>query len=255
MDRNRMFLGEMLADVGIISAEQLKKAHDLWKSTGDKIGDILLREGFVTQDDINSVLQLQLGIPFIELDKYDVDPESCLVIQESLAKRHVLIPIKLKDGILTVAMSDPLNFFAMEDVRIASGYEVQPVIAGADDILKAMKRYYGAQDTMIAVREFIGEKKAGEKETQEKGALAAGDLENAPTVRLVRNILEQAVRSRASDIHIEPFENTVRIRFRIDGHLKDAMQIDKGVASAVSARIDPGRHGHRRKEAAPGRQG
>ncbi|MCX7747386.1 MAG: ATPase, T2SS/T4P/T4SS family [Clostridia bacterium] len=236
--QTRKRLGDLLLEVGILKKEQLDKALEIQRQTGEKIGEILLNEGFVTQQDIIQVLEFQLGIPHVVLEKYDIDPTACLLIPENLARRYGLIPIQKKDGMLTVAMSDPLNVFAIDDIKIYSGMEVQPVIASLKDINKAIDKYYSTQKAMKAAEELkkeqgsslkIGNENINEQEDDE--------LSNAPAVKLVNSIIEQAVRSRASDIHIEPFDKYIKIRLRTDGELFEIMRTESDIMAAVAARI------------------
>lgn len=231
-------LGELLVEVGLLSNDQLEEAQRIQKQSGGKIGEILVREGMVKQDDIIQVLEFQLGIPHVKLEKFNVDTASCLLIPESLAKRHSVIPIAQKNGILTVAMSDPLNVIAIDDVKLYSGLDVQPVIATLNDIKLAVDKYYTTQKARDAVEEFRKEQtpvvKVSAKDLNDQ---FDDNISNSPIVKLTNSIIEQAVRERVSDIHIEPAEEFIRVRFRKDGHLYEAMRPEIGVLSALSTRI------------------
>ncbi|MCX7710910.1 MAG: ATPase, T2SS/T4P/T4SS family [Clostridia bacterium] len=236
--QTRKKLGDLLVEVGMLTKEQLDKALDIQKQTGEKIGEILLSEGFVTQNDIIQVLEFQLGIPHVNLEKYEIDQPTCLLIPENLARRYGLIPIRQENGILTVAMSDPLNVFAIDDVKIYSGLEVQPVISTLKDINKAIDRYYSAQKAMQAVEEFKKEQGSSFKiHSEHVDDQSEEEINNSPAVKLVNTIIEQAVRSRASDIHIEPFERFIKIRYRTDGQLREAMRPEIEILPAIAARI------------------
>lgn len=236
-NRNRKVLSDLLIDVGMITSEQLRSALETQKLTGEKIEEILVREGNLSEKDIIGVLQLQTGIPYVDIDHYDVDPEACLAISEALAKKHTVIPIKKENNILTLVMTDPLNIFAIDDVHIYSGLGVQPVIGETGSINRAIKRYYGTQSAKKAVEEFLTTQGSSLKIASRNDEEDQEALRNAPTVRLVNTIIEQAVRSKASDIHIEPFENDIKIRYRVDGHLKDVMHTDIEIANALITRI------------------
>lgn len=234
----RKRLGDLLLEVGMITQEQLDKSLLLQKKSGEKIGAILLSEGFVSQDDIVQVLEFQLGIPHVNLEKYEIDPTTCLLISENMARRYGLIPIRQENGILTVAMSDPLNVFAIDDVKIFTGMEVQPVIATLQDINKAIDRFYGTQKAMKAVEEFKKEKGSTLKiNSEDVDDQSTDEINNAPAVKLVNTIIEQAVRNRASDIHVEPFEKTLRIRYRVDGQLFEVMRPEIDILPAMTTRI------------------
>lgn len=236
--QERKRLGDLLLEVGLITQEQLDGALKLQKTTGKKLGEILLSEGIVTQEDIIQVLEFQLGIPHVVLEKHKVNQSACLLIPENLARRYELIPISQQNGVLTVAMSDPLNVFAIDDVSIYSGMEVQPVIATSNDILKAIDKYYGNQHAFQAAEEFKKENESTFKINMDSLEQESNEeVNNAPAVKLVNSIIEQAIRNRASDIHIEPFLRHIRIRFRTDGEMMESMKTDLGVMNALSTRI------------------
>lgn len=238
LNKTRKRLGDLLLEVDMISPKQLESAIEVQKKTGEKLGSILTKLGYVTEDDIIQVLEFQLGIPHVKLEKYNIEKSAYLSIPESISRRYVLIPIKKEKGILTVAMSDPLNVFAIDDLNIYSGLEIQPVIASYDDVMKAIDKYYSAQKAMRAVEEFKKEQistlKINSDTTEEQNI---EEINNAPAVKVINSIIEQAVRSRASDIHIEPFETYIKIRFRTDGQLCEIMRPEIDIMPAISARI------------------
>lgn len=233
----RKRLGDLLLEVGLITQEQLDNALKVQKSTGKKLGEVLISEGVVTQESIIEVLEFQLGIPHVDLEKYDINQAACLIIPEGLARRYELIPIAQQNGMLTVAMSDPLNVFAIDDVTIYSGMDVQPVIASSSEIIKAIGKYYGKQHALKAVEEFKKENGSNLKIGSDNVDQLNEEVNNAPAVKLVNSIIEQAVRNRASDIHIEPFAKFVKIRFRTDGEMHEAMKTEIGIMNALATRI------------------
>ncbi|MCX7920410.1 MAG: ATPase, T2SS/T4P/T4SS family [Clostridia bacterium] len=234
----RKRLGDLLLEVGLITKEQLDKALELQKSTGQKLGEVLISNGFVTQQNIIQALEFQLGIPHVVLERYDIDPLTCLFISENIARRHGVIPIRQENGILTVAMYDPLNVYAIDDVKIYSGMDVQPVIASLSEINKAIDKYYSTQKAMKAVEEFKKEKGSTFRiNSEEVNEQSNDEINNAPTVKLINSIIEQAVRSRASDIHIEPFEKYIKIRYRIDGQMREVMRPEIDIMNSLSSRI------------------
>jgi type IV pilus assembly protein PilB len=194
-------LGDMLIDAQKISSEQLSAALEVQKSTGERLGEVLLSKGFLTQEEIIGVLEAQLGIPRIDLRKFKIDQKSVKLVPENLARKHELIAVQNDGVFLTVAMSDPLNYFALDDVKMAAGMDVKPVIATRDDILGSIERYYGGRAAERAIEDFKKEYRLLEKEAED---INDSDINSAPTVRLVNSIIEQAVRIGASDIHIEP---------------------------------------------------
>ncbi len=233
----RKRLGDLLLEVGMITQEQLDAAIDFQKKTGEKLGNAITKLGYASEDDIIQVLEFQLGIPHVKLEKYNIEKLACSTIPESIARRYGLIPIKKDKGILTVAMSDPLNVFAIDDVRIYSGLEVQPVIANNASVIKAIDKYYGADKAMRAVEEFKKEHSTLKINSEVVTDQSEDEVNNSPAVKAINSIIEQAVRSRASDIHIEPFETYINIRYRIDGQLSVIMRPDIEIMPAISARI------------------
>ncbi|HYE84221.1 MAG TPA: GspE/PulE family protein [Clostridia bacterium] len=235
MDMNRRKrLGDMLIDAQKISSEQLSDALNLQKSTGKRLGEVLVSEGFIAQKEIIKLLETQLGIPQIDLKKYMIDHKSVKLVPENIARKHELIAVHNDGVFLTVAMSDPLNYFALDDVKMASGMEVKTVIAASEDILAAIERYYGGRAAERAVEDFKREYRFLEKEAE---VISDSDINSAPTVRLVNSIIEQAVRIGSSDIHIEPFEKEVRVRFRVDGVLQEMMKMNKQTLPAIVTRV------------------
>ncbi len=234
----RKRLGDLLLEVGMITKEQLNTAIDLQKKTNEKLGNALIKLGYVSEDDIIQVLEFQLGIPHVKLERYNIDKAAYLTIPEAIARRYVLIPIKKDNGIITVAMSDPLNVFAIDDLKIYSGLEIQPVIASHDDIIKAVDRYYSAQKAIKAVEEFKKEQVSTLKINSEPlNEESIDEINNAPAVKLINSIFEQAIRNKSSDIHIEPFETYIKIRFRTDGQLAEIMRPEIDIMPAIAARI------------------
>jgi len=136
--KKKLRIGDLLMQYGIITEKQLHEALTEQKTEGSKIGDTLIRMGYVTQQNINEVLEYQLGIPYVDLDEYEISKDATRVINEALARRHVLIPIRISDTELYVAMEDPLNIFAIDDVKIFSGKEIVPMLANEESILKAI---------------------------------------------------------------------------------------------------------------------
>ncbi len=235
--KKKLRIGDLLMQYGIITEAQLDEALNEQRQSGEKIGEVLIRLGFVTQQNINEVLEYQLGIPFVELKEYDISKEAVLTISESLAKRHVLIPIRLTESNLYVAMEDPLNIFAIDDVKIYSGKEVVPMLANEEDIKFAIEMHYGKQQAMKAAEEYKQEQEIYVEAQIQEETLSGDMVQSAPIVKLVNTIMEQAVRHRASDIHIEPYERYIRVRYRIDGKLQQMFDYETTLLSAIVARI------------------
>jgi len=233
---NKKKLGDILVEFQIITPMQLTQALEKQKKTGEKLGEVFINEGLVTRESLIQILEFQLGIPHLDLKKMDIDPEAVKKISEGLAKRHDLIPVQINNGILLVAMSDPLNIFAIDDIRIFTGLEVQPAIATPNDICTAIDKYFGKQEAIKAAEEY--KKEFGiDSSIQKKESEEDESISNSPIVKLVNTLIENAVRLGASDIHIEPFPQYVRIRYRVDGQLEETMKQDIQLMPAISARI------------------
>lgn len=228
-------LGDLLVESGYISEEILQETLKLQKDTNQKLGEVLTNKGFITEEQIIEVLEFQLGIPHMNLDKYFIDPDVPRLIGEKLARRHTLIPIKKERDYLLVAMEDPLNIYAHDDVRIATGLEVKPVISTKKSLLDAIDQYYGKQRAEEAIEDY--KKQYLSEDGTDIDAELLDEINNAPVVRLVNSIIKQAVKAKASDIHIEPLSEKVRIRFRVDGELYDVMKPSKSTFSAIVTRI------------------
>ena len=180
-----------------------------------------------------------MGIDYVELKTVKIDDSVIDLIPEPLVRKHKAMPIAFDDhnaNILKVAMADPMDLSAIDDLSIASGYQVDPLIAFEEDINDAIGKYYGSASAMEAAEKFKLEQQANQVLDEEEAA-ANADIDNSPIVQLVNQIIEGGVRQRASDIHIEPMETYVRVRYRIDGALKQVMSYDQSLSSAISARI------------------
>ncbi len=228
-------LGSLLVDLGSITKENLDKALEIQKETKKRIGDVLLEEKYVTEEEIIEVLEFQLGIPKMEIDRNAIASGVPNLITEVLARRHMVIPVEADEKTVTLAMRDPLNIYAMDDVKLSTGREVVPVIATTKEIEDAIDYFFEKQDAEKAIEEFTSEYDVQELEGLDEATL--NDINNAPVVRLINSVMSQAVKQKASDIHIEPFEKKLVVRFRIDGDLHEAMQPAKAAHSAIVTRI------------------
>ena len=227
------YLGEMLIDVGIITNEQLQECLSEQKKTGDRLGKILKARGLVTEQQLMEVMQYQLDIPFINLETVKLPKLLSKALPVSLARKHKMAPVKVDGNRLYLAMADPADFIAIEDARVVSGLDVYPMIAPEVAIETAINTIYGNEYAETAIKELAAE--------ADEAAAAidpmATNIANAPIVRLVNSIFEQAAKANASDIHVEPGQNDVRVRMRIDGQLINALTIPKKAQSAVTTRL------------------
>lgn len=228
-------LGEILLETKEISEEQLEEALQLSKEKGTVLGNTLVELGYIEEKTLYKGLGYLFHIPYVELIDTDVDKSASLLISEKLARKHVMIPIKRDGNSLTVVMSDPLNFYAIDDAKNITGLEITPAISSPKDIFNAIDRYYGSENAVMAFEEL-------QKESTSLGfasltELSESQIASAPVVKLINSILRHAIKSNASDIHIEPTNTTLRIRFRIDGELQEVLSSSMAAHPAMSTRI------------------
>lgn len=231
-----MRIGDILVNAGLITEEKIQEIIEKQKGSGLKLGELLIKEKIFSEDQIMKVLEYQLGIPYFNLAEINVDPEMTKTIPEGIARKYSLIPIRFDGNELTVAMSDPLDVVAIDDLKLITGKKVRIGISSKGDIERCLNIFY----TSSEIAEMAAEEFASQLEDVEDESVVVEEDErivNAPVVRLVNSIISQAVKGRASDIHIEPFETKVRIRYRVDGELKENMTLPKNMHSAVTTRI------------------
>lgn len=233
IQNKKLRLGDMLVQAGIITEKQLQEALGRQRTTGKRLGEILLDGGYITQQDLTRVLEEQLGIESINLKQTAVDPKTARLIPENLARRHVVIPVQVAKGRLLLAMRDPLDQVAIQDVRLLVQMPVTPLLATRDDIMAGIERVFSQATAARAADEFI-QSQAGMLEELDDAGL---DINAAPVVRLVNSVLENAVRSGASDVHIEPDQDRMRVRVRVDGILQEALATSLKTHGAVTSRI------------------
>lgn len=233
----RRMLGEILQENGLINAEQLQEALQAQQDTDQKIGRILVEKGFITEQQLLEALEFILGIPQVQINKLQIEPEMVKILPTTLIRKHKILPIAVNHGRLTLAMADPLNYEAIDDVRIITNMDVVPVMACERDLDAAIQQY-----AMLRMDPNM-EQLIGELRQINIGVGAADnnhDIEiedDAPVIRMVNSILQQAVQGRASDIHMEPLEYDVRVRFRIDGELYEVLNLPKRSYPAIVSRI------------------
>lgn len=232
-------LGDILVDEGLITNEQLNKALKAQSTLKQKIGEILVDFGYIEEITIARVLQKQLKLDIIKLSSMVIEPRVTSLVNEQILRKHMLIPFefhKTSPNLLRVAMADPNDFIAIDDLSIITNLKIEPVIATPSDIAAAIDKYYGNAEVMAVAERYTLEKEIQNKEKEEQ-AQTNEDVNQSPIVLLVKSIIEQAVRQRASDIHIEPLERQVRIRYRVDGILYETMKYEINLLSAITARI------------------
>ena len=230
----RKYLGETLIDAGMITRQQLNECLAIQKKTGERLGRILKNKGYVTERQLMEIMEFQLGIPFVNLDAINLSHMLSKHIPATLARKHKMVPVRVEGKKLFLAMDDPVDFIALEDARVVSGLDVYPMLATEQAIETAITRIYGNEYAETAIKELAAENANEEKKEQEA---PVSDISNAPIVRLVNSLFEQAVKAKASDIHVEPTENDLRVRMRIDGQLLTVLNIPKKAQSAVLTRL------------------
>ena len=223
---------------GLLTQAQLDECLRIQQSSGKRVGEILLERRVLGERQIMDALQKQLGLRAVDFNRMAIDREVPRLIREHLARRHLLVPVERDGNRLTVAMVDPLNLFAIDDVAVATGLEVIPAIASRRAVLDALDRYYGKESAEQAA-EDIGKALSPDDIGAMQSTLLS-EVDNAPVVRMVNSMLQHAIRARASDIHLEPGENNLRVRFRIDGELQEIMALPRASHPAIVTRIKIG---------------
>ena len=228
-------LGDLLVDAKKIVPEQLKKVLTKQQGAGKRLGELLIEDGTLSEEDILEVLEQQLSIKRVYLDREDIEQKIVQAIPESISKKYNLVAFGIEDNKLKVAMSDPLNIFAIDDVKISSGFDVKIYIASTKDIKNTIDKYYSNQNAKKAAEDLSKAQETNEDKEENKAQL--DDIKSAPAVRLVDSIISDAIKLKASDIHIEPFENHIKIRYRIDGTLNEISKYNKDIFNAFITRI------------------
>jgi len=237
-------LGELLTKASLISQDQLKDALKHQKDTGGKLGETLIKLGFVTEEDITECLSQQFGVPSINLAHFEIDAGVIKLIPADVARKYNILPVNKTGATITIAMADPTNVFAMDDIKFMTGYNVEPVVASELGIKHAIDNYYGSTSSLELkkVMEDLQQTEAADLEVLEDEeemdveALASG-AEEAPVVKLCNLILTDAIKRGASDIHIEPYEKEYRVRFRIDGTLYEIMNPPLKLRDSITSRM------------------
>ena len=225
-------LGQLLVRSGVITERELTDALEVHKATGERLGRIIVELGYATQASILAVIASQIGISYFDFSVSRPDPNAVAAVPRELAERYVLMPMSLDDGVLTVAMADPQNVLALDDLRIITGYEIRGGISTKEDIVGAIDTYY-----QIAARSAPGDLIGAVGLEQPDLASLTGVTSDTPIVKLVNYIITRAVTERASDIHLEPQEGDIRVRFRVDGVLYEVMRSPRAVQASIISRV------------------
>ena len=239
-NRKRLRLGELLLENNLITEEQLNIALEEQKAKGIKLGEAIIGLGYVTQDAINDLLCQQLNIDFVDLRKIEIDDSIARMVGEKVVRKYMLLPFALDDrqaNVIKVAMEDPMNIMAIDDIGIITGMTVQPYLSTHAYISTAIDKLYGKSQANAIAEQFMKEQGSGDDADNAEANKRQEDVDNSPVVKLVNNIIEGGVRQTASDIHIEPFEYNVRVRYRIDGVLREIISYDRALYAAIIARL------------------
>lgn len=238
--RKKKRLGDLLVDAGVLTERQLSEALIKQKEKQQKLGMTLIDMGITTEEQIANALRRQMNLEIVTLSEIIIPEEIIALVDESVLRKYSLIPFafsKSNPGILRVAMADPLDIIAVDDISIVTNYQVEPVITTHKDIAAAIDRYYGNAEAMKVAERYTRERQEQYASKEKDENVQSDEVNNAPIVQLVTKIIEQAVRQRASDIHIEALSKQVRIRYRVDGVLKEVMCYEAELLPAIIARI------------------
>ena len=239
-------IGQLLLSNNLITQSQLDKALDTQKKEGGRIGSLLIKLGFLSEDTLVKFLSKQFGVPSISLSDSKIDPSVAKFIPADIAEKYQIFPLARNGSTLTIAMVDPSNIYAIDDIKFVTGYNVEPVIAAESAVKDAIGKYYGKTDAFQSAMDTLKKSESDlmefvQEATEEEEEIDAGELkeavEEAPVVKLANLILGEAIVRGASDIHIEPYEKKLRIRYRVDGVLYDVIQPPLKLRAALSSRI------------------
>jgi type IV pilus assembly protein PilB len=237
--RSERRLGQILVDQGVLTEDQLEEAIEEHSSQGKKLGEILIGLKLANEEQITEAMATQHGLPYLRLSEYEIDPEIIESISEDVARKYRIIPVDRSDNNLTVALADPANIFLLDDIKLRTKMDIVPLISLREDIEAAIEKYYGDSDALSnMMKDFDDgdgvELMQREEEDDEEESSTEGD---APVVKLVNMIVAEGIKTRASDIHIEPDEKDIRLRYRIDGTLHEMSAPPKRMQNALASRI------------------
>ena len=225
-------LGDILLEDGLLTSEQLSTAVEEQRRLGRSLGRVLVDLGHLSEGQLVAALATQIGLRFVDLSDYPVDGSAVSRVPDTVCRRHNALPIGYDEGKLVVAMADPANVFAIDDIRALTGLEVRPVVATRPDVLAAINRYHRGEAEMDDLTMALDAKDEEDDLSKVKEV-----VEDAPIVKFVNLLITQAIQDRASDIHIEPAERDLRVRFRIDGVLHEVMRSPKTITAGVTSRL------------------
>ncbi|MBQ9349390.1 MAG: Flp pilus assembly complex ATPase component TadA, partial [Oscillibacter sp.] len=234
-------MGDLLVAAGAITEEELKRGLELQKGTKERLGTVLVSNGIITENALIEALQMQLGVEFIDLTRVSIPTEMAQALPKNIARQYQVVPVRMKRDELYLAMSDPLNFYAIEEARKAVRKKIVPMVATAAGVEHAIQILYSNENAAKAIEEMKREA-AGQEQTAAEDNFTARNLgddpvNSAPTIRLVNSMIERAINERASDIHVEPREDGLYVRMRIDGIMQDILTVPKDIQASVISRL------------------
>lgn len=226
----RKKIGDLLVEAGLLTREQLSEALKQQVETNMRLGEFLIIGNYITEQQLIEVLEVQLGIPHIQLYRQKIEPKVINLIPQRLAEQHQVLPVRTEGNKLWVAMADPLDYYAIDELRLSTGLRVEPTIAARDELKRAIKRYYGLQESVEQISQILQSREAEETEHPIED-------EDSPVVKTVNQIIIQAVQIGASDIHLDPQEDSLRIRYRVDGIMRTERTLPPHMQGVIIARI------------------
>jgi type IV pilus assembly protein PilB len=235
MELKKRMLGEMLIEEGAITREHLDKALAEQKRLGKRLGEVLINFGFITEEKMAMILARQLEIPFLLLREIKIDPEIVKIVPEALARKYKVLPINIRNGLLTIAMADPLDIFAVDEIRRFTKLPVNYVVVTEKELVRAYDKYYRVTGAVEEMIRDMGD--AGYAADDDRSPTLDAMADETPIVKLVNMVLTQGIRDRASDIHIEPTPDILRVRYRVDGILHEVMTPPKHMHAGLISRL------------------
>ncbi len=224
----RKRLGDLLIESGLIHQEQLDEAVKRQKGTKDRLGDVLIQCGYITEKQLIEVLEFQLGIPHVLLAREKLDPSVLALVPDTLAMKYLVLPLRKDRNKLLVAMADPLDYYAIDDLRMSTGFQIEPAIAAKEELRLYIERVYGMKGSLQQAQLTTSPEIPTDLELEDK---------DSPVVRLVNQLLNQAVKMRASDLHFDPMQTEFLVRMRIDGMMRQEQILPKQMQQIMTSRI------------------
>lgn len=230
MQESRKRIGDLLVEAGVITEAQLQLALSQQRELKMRLGDVLITQGYISQQQFIEVLEFQLGIPHVQLYRQKIEQKVIQLIPHKMAEQHSVLPLRIEGNKLILAMADPLDYFAIDEIRIFTGLRIEAVIASQEELQRAITRYYGLQGSIEQIATRM-------QETREEEVLQTAQNDDSPVVKTVNQIIMQAVHMNASDIHFDPQDDGMRIRYRIDGVMRTERTLPTSMVPVITARI------------------